>query len=99
MRIMTIRAHHFALAHRHVRGAEHLRAPVLVALEAGVRLECGLQLVCCRHALHDGVAIGALEAALFVHAAVPIGALAALVAAETDRIVFVGSPAGVVRTE
>src|SRR6266536_3149976 len=42
--IMAIRAHHFAFAQRHVGGAEHLRAPVLMTLEAGVRLECSLYL-------------------------------------------------------
>src|SRR5664280_2964399 len=58
MRIMTIRAHDLAFAHRHMRRAEHLRAPVLVALEAGVWLERGLQLRLARYRLHDGVAIG-----------------------------------------
>ena len=42
VRIMAIRAHHLAFAQWHVRGAEHLRAPILMALETGVRLKCGL---------------------------------------------------------
>src|SRR5450759_4027573 len=34
VRIMTIRAHHFAFTQRHMGRTGHLRAPILVALEA-----------------------------------------------------------------
>src|ERR1700690_1239775 len=87
---MAIRAHDLAFTQRHVRRAEHLRAPVLVALEAGVRLERGLQLRLARHRLHDGVAIGARQTARFVGAAGPISAIAALMAGETNRVLFFG---------
>ena len=39
MRVMTVRAGDLAFAQRHVRRTEHLRALVLVTLEAGVGLE------------------------------------------------------------
>src|ERR1039458_2342384 len=96
---MAIRAHDLAFAHRHVRRAEHLRAPVLVALEAGVGLEHGLQLVLARHALHDRVAIHAGEPTLFVDAALPKRAVAALMAGETNPVLFfcrarIGFPEG-----
>src|ERR1019366_7339311 len=85
---MAIRAYDLAFAHRHVRRAEHLRAPIFVALEAGVRLERSLQLVLARHDLHDRVAVGAHQAAFFVRAAVPIGAVTAFMAAETNTVVL-----------
>jgi hypothetical protein len=44
MRVVAIRADHFALTHRHVRWAVHLGAPVLMALEASFGFECRFQL-------------------------------------------------------
>src|ERR1700680_2889124 len=82
VRIMTVRADHLALAHGHMRRAKHLRAPVLVALEAGGRLERGFQLVLPRHCLHDGVAVGARHPLRLVRASGPIYSRAALVTAE-----------------
>src|SRR4029077_17872790 len=97
--VVAVAANHLAFAERHVRRAIELRAPVLVALEAGLRLPCGLQVLLQRDVAHDGMAVGALQAARLVCAAVPVGAVAALVAAEADRIVFLGRAAEVVRTE
>ena len=99
VRIVAIRAHKLAFAHRHMRRAEHLRAPVLVALEAGVRLECGLELELARHGLHDRVAIGAHQAARLVRAAVPIGAIAALMAGQTNGVVLGCRARHIVRPE
>ncbi len=78
-----------AFAHRHMRRVlEHLRALSLVALEAGVRLRTRLQLILARHALHDRMAVDAGKPRVFVDAAGPIGAIAALMAGETDAVLF-----------
>ena len=88
VRLMAVGADHLAFAQRHVRRAGHLRAPVLVALEAGLGLVNRLELEFLRHAPHDGVAIGAGHVADFVGAAAPVGAVAPFVAAKADGIVF-----------
>src|ERR1035437_7101829 len=54
----------------------------------GPRFERVLQLMLARHALHDRVAVHAGEPTLFVNAALPHRALAALMAGETNRILF-----------
>src|SRR5262249_11965255 len=86
--IVTARAHHLAFAHRHVGGAEHLCAPVLMTLEAGIRLECRLELELARYFLHDRVAIGAGHIPHLVDATIPISPLPLFVAAETDGVVL-----------
>src|ERR1700688_2835669 len=88
VRVVAIGADDLAFAHRHVRRAIHLRAPVLVALEAGIGLERGLEIELHRHLAHDRVAIGAGKAARLVRAAAPVGAVAALVAGEADGVVL-----------
>ena len=59
-----------------------------MALEAGVRLGRGLQLVLARHLFHDRVAVRAHQAARFVRAAVPISAVALLMAGEANAVVL-----------
>ena len=48
---------------------KHLRAPILVALEAGIGLESGFQLELARHLFHDGMAVRAHQPARVVRAA------------------------------
>src|ERR1700722_2672120 len=88
VRVVAIGADDLAFAHRHVRRAIHLRAPVLVALEAGIGLERGLEIELHRHLAHDRVTIGAGKAARLVRPAAPVGAVASLVAGEADGVVL-----------
>src|SRR5258706_7351245 len=99
VRVMAVGAHHLAFANRHVRGAEDLSAPVLVALEAGIGLEGRLQLMLGRHRFHDRVALGASDNRHLVHTAVQMGALGALMAAKADGIVLFCRPAEIVPAE
>lgn len=87
VRIMTVRTHHFAFARRHVRRAKQLRAPILVALEAGVGFKRRFQLELARHCFHNGMTSGAGETTRLVRASVPIGPVAALMAAEANCVV------------
>ncbi len=99
VRVMAVGAHNLAFANRHVRRVEDLRAPVHVALEAGIGLEGRLQLMLGRHRFHDRVAFGASQPPRLVHAAVPIGSLAALMAAKADGIVLFCRPTKIVPAE
>src|SRR5262245_8434948 len=93
VRIVAVRAGDLSLADRHVRRAEDLGAPILVTLEAGFELGLGLQVGLDRNLSHHRVAFAAGEASRFVGAAAPVGAVAALMAGETDRVVVL-DPAG-----
>ena len=88
MRIMAIRTSDLAFAQRHVGREIILCAAILVALVAGVGRESGLQLEFARHLFHDGVTIRAHQSTRFVCAAVPVSPVAALMAGETNCVVF-----------
>jgi len=99
MRIMAIRAGDLAFSDRHVCRPQNLSTLILMALEAGVGLEWCFQREACRHVRHNRVTIATGDAALFMHAALPIGSLAALVAVQTDRVVLLDGPARIVGPE
>src|SRR4051794_5241920 len=88
VRIVAVRAGHLAFAQRHVGRAEDLRATILVALEAGFHLNHGLQRGLARYLPHHGMTFATGDASRFMRAAVPVSAVAALVATEADRVVL-----------
>src|SRR5205814_2874672 len=83
----------------HVAGTPDLRALVLVTLDAGVDLVDGLELRPHRHVAHHRVAVGAGHFARLVRAALPIEAVALVVAGEANRVVVRHRAAGIVLAE
>src|SRR5215831_13223024 len=93
VRIVTVRAGDLSFPDRHVRRAENLSAPILVALEAGFQLGLGLEVELERNLTHHRVAFAASDPSRFVGACVPVSTVATLMAGETDRVVVL-DPAG-----
>ena len=87
VRIVAIGARHLAFTLRHMRGTPIMRLPVFMTLEAGSRLGLEFHGVLQRHPLHHRMTVGAGYPARFMRAAVPIGAVTVLVAAQADGVV------------
>src|SRR5262249_49616651 len=70
-----------------------------MTLEAGFRLPLRLQGGLARNRSHDRVTVGTCDGSSFVDTAVPVGAIATLMAGETNCVVVLDPAGGVVLAE